>query len=154
MLPSAVLMATRAVLVLSVMLLMFCGGNTRAAISNADRLNFVRNTWDVGSLADDTLVNTFDVNYSGIPFKSWIDFFIHAPDYLVPLVQGDYATSTSTVFGCTKLRCCDWCVRHHSALPQQRLRPFPFRFVHWPATALHCKLRRLCSRLPEPRRED
>ena len=46
-------------------------------------------------MADDTLVNTFDLAYSGIPFKSWIDFFIHAPDYLEPLLQGDYAKAAS-----------------------------------------------------------
>ena len=77
--------------------LLFQAAAARAA-STADTLNFIHSTWEITELSDDILSHTLDTSYSGVPYKDWIDFLIHAPDFLGPLVNGDYDTAASAAY--------------------------------------------------------
>ncbi len=61
-----------------------------AAITDQQVKDYVKNTWAITDLTDDVLSEALDTSYSGIPFKSWIKFFIVAPNIVGSLQKGDY----------------------------------------------------------------
>ena len=67
----------------------------RADLTDQQVKDYVRNTWEITDLSDQVLSETLDTSYSGIPFKSWIKFFIRAPSIANPLFQGDYRKAAS-----------------------------------------------------------
>jgi Immunoglobulin I-set domain len=69
-----------------------------ASTTDAQAIDFVQNTWEIVDLTDSAITTTLDTSYSGIPFRDWIDFFINAPSFLIPLANGDYSTAGSKAY--------------------------------------------------------
>ena len=65
----------------------------RAQITDQQRINYVKNAWELTDLTDDVISQTLNTSYSGIPFKDFVSYFIAAPDILNPLAGGDYKTA-------------------------------------------------------------
>lgn len=64
-----------------------------ATISRDEAVLYVQNTWGFFDLSSDTISETLDTSYSGVPYSDWIDFLINAPSWVQPLVAGDYSTA-------------------------------------------------------------
>ena len=70
-----------------------------ATVSRDDAVLYVQNTWGLFDLSSDTISQTLDTSYSGVPYSEWIDFLINAPSWIQPLVAGDYSTAVRRGIG-------------------------------------------------------
>src|SRR4051812_34901257 len=71
----------------------------RGAPTNAQLIDYVRNSWDLAEASDDTIVELLDTSYSGIPYKKYVSYFLVAPQILNPLIAGDYKAAAQKAAG-------------------------------------------------------
>lgn len=69
-------------------------GAAMAQVSDQDALDYVKTVWRVTSYADDELLSTLPMTYSGITYTDYIGFFISTKD-VVPALDNGYFTKAS-----------------------------------------------------------
>ena len=75
---------------------MFAALPSNAALTEAQLRSYVRNTWQLTSLTDDTISQYLDTSYEGIPFKDWIEGAVAAGQVAQELNQGDFSEAAKT----------------------------------------------------------
>ena len=81
---------------LALAILMFAALPSNAALTEAQLRSYVRNTWQITSLTDDTISQYLDTPYEGIPFKDWIEGAVAAGQVAQELYQGDFSEAAKT----------------------------------------------------------